>query len=186
MVSVKSNKPANREKTSPLPEKHTPASIPPQNGFEITDRWPMLALAALSFVISLPLFAPWSVWPLAYIVLVPWLIGVCAARRTRWVYISSYLLGCAFFFTHWRWLYETTPPGYIAGAFYFGAYFPLAAWPVRHFYRSRKWGAAIVFAVVWTLTEMMRSHGPLAFPWFLLGHSQIRVLSLVQIADITG
>ncbi len=154
--------------------------------YEIERRWPILLLSAITFVLSLPLFAPWSAWPLGYVVFVPWLLAVCQARRTGWVYAASYLLGAAFFLTHWRWLFSTTPPGYFAGALFFALHFPLAAWLVRHLYRRRGISPTLAFPIAWTLTEMLRSRGPLGFPWFLLGHSQIRLLPMIQIADLTG
>jgi len=33
---------------------------------------------------------------------------------------------------------------------------------------------------------LLRSRGPLSFPWFLLGHSQIKWLTVIQISDLTG
>ncbi len=168
----------------------TPAATPRLAGASapvvFEQPWQVLTLSLLSWVLSLPLFAPWSIWPLGYIVFVPWLLAVCGARSTAWTIAGSYLLGAAFFLTHWRWLYSTTPPGYFAGALWFALHFPLCGWIVRHLVRRRRVNAAVAFAFVWVLTELMRSRGPLAFPWFLLGHSQIRLLPLVQIADITG
>jgi apolipoprotein N-acyltransferase len=153
---------------------------------QIDTVWPLLALSAMTFGLSFLLFEPLTVWPVGYLVFVPWLIAVCAGRSRVWVYVSSYLLGLAFFLSHWRWLFETTPEGYFTGGVVWGLYFPLAAWIVRHLYRRRGLGAAVSFPFVWVGIEIIRSHGPLAFPWFLLGHSQIGLLSMIQIADVTG
>ncbi|NLX14096.1 MAG: apolipoprotein N-acyltransferase, partial [Phycisphaerales bacterium] len=112
--------------------------------------------------------------------------AVCIARRAFWVYLASYLLGAAFFLTHFQWLYVTTPPGYMAGSLYLAFYFPLAAWPLRHLYRQRGMSMALTFPIVWTAFEWIRSQGTVGFPWFLLGHSQIRLLTIVQIADLSG
>jgi len=132
------------------------------------------------------MFAPLSFWPVGFFVFVPWLVAVCIARRTVWLYLVSYLLGCIFFLTHFRWLFSTTPPGYVLGSMYLAVYFPLAAWPIRHLYRQRELSMAISFPVVWTAIELLRSYSPLAFPWFLLGHSQIRLLTMIQISDLFG
>ena len=40
--------------------------------------------------------------------------------------------------------------------------------------------------VLWTAVEFLRSQGPLAFPWALLGHSQHQALLVSQIASATG
>jgi len=154
--------------------------------YEITGRWPIFVLAGLTYLFSLPLFAPWSWWPLGYVVFTPWIVSFCIARRRFWIYAVSYLLGAAFFLTHFKWLYSTTAPGYIAGSLYLAIFFPLAAWPVRFLYRRRNLSMAIAFPIVWIGFEYIRSIGPLSFPWFLLGHSQIRLLSMIQIADLAG
>ena len=154
--------------------------------YEIVHRWPVVVLAAMTYLLSLPMFEPRSVWLVGYVLFVPWLTAVCISRRSGWVYLISYLLGAVFFLTHLRWLYATTPPGYILGSLYLAACFPLAAWPVRHLYRKRQASVAITFPIVWTALELMRSRGPLNFPWFLVGHSQIRLLTVIQIADLVG
>jgi apolipoprotein N-acyltransferase len=150
-------------------------------------RWQTLGLAGLTFVLSLPLFAPWSWWPLGFVVFVPWLVGLARSRQTRWVYVVSYLLGAAFILFHFRWLYDTTPEGYVAASLlYLAPFFPLAAWPIRHLHLNRRIPLAIVFPVVWTAADTLRAHNPLGFPWFYLGHSQIQLLPMIQIADLTG
>lgn len=155
--------------------------------YELAGRWPLFALSALTWLLSQPLFEPFSWWPFGFIVFVPWLLAVCAARNTRWVYLVSFLLGAAFFLAHLHWLYTTTPEGYVAASvLLLGLGFPLAVWPVRHLCRRRGLSVAMVFPVVWVAVELLRSRGPLAFPWFLLGHSQIRILSMIQIADVAG
>lgn len=42
------------------------------------------------------------------------------------------------------------------------------------------------FPLIWTALEFLRSFLLTGFPWASLGHSQFRVLPLVQMADITG
>jgi len=147
----------------------------------------LLALCLLSFLLSLPLFAPWSFWPFGYVVFVPWLIALGTATSARWAYFDSYLLGAAFFLFHFRWLIETTLEGYVAASLlYLALAFPLAAWPIRHLYRTWRIRLTIAFPVVWTAVEIARTYNPLGFPWFFLGHSQIRALPMVQIADLAG
>jgi apolipoprotein N-acyltransferase len=153
---------------------------------EVIERWPIYAAATATCVLSLPLFEPWSWWPMAYLAFVPWLLVVCGAKRTGHVHVASLLLGVGFFLTQFRWLYTTTPEGYVAASLYLASYFVLASWLVRHVYRKRRVTAVIAFPVIWVAIELLRSHGPLGFPWFLLGHSQIHIPTMIQIADLAG
>ncbi len=161
-------------------------AAPADRPHDIKGRWTVVGLAALTWLLSLPIFEPKSVGLVAGIVFIPWTIAVCLASRPRWLYLVSYLLGAAFFLTHFRWLYATTAPGYVAASLYLAIYFPLAAWPVRHLYRNRRISPAFVLPVAWVAWELIRSRGPLEFPWFLTGHTQVRRLILIQIADLTG
>ena len=171
----------------PVGPEREPGAQRIAGGYELERAWPVLGLSLLSLALTLPLFAPWSWWPLGYVAFVPWLVGIGLVKRARWAYLGSYLLGAGFFFVHLRWLHSTTAEGYVALCLLFlNLFFVLAAWPIRVLYRTRKLPMTIVFPVVWTAIETLRAHNPLAFPWFLLGHSQIRLLSLVQIADFGG
>lgn len=153
---------------------------------DIVRRWPILGLAAATWLLSLPLFEPQSWWPLGFVAFVPWIVATCAARRTRWLCVVAYLLGTAYFLTHLRWLGVTTSAGHVAASLYLAIYFVPATWGVHHMVRRRKVNVALAFAIAWTALELIRSRGMLAFPWFLLGHSQIRLLPMIQVADLAG
>lgn len=169
---------APRPKQDAAPKAESPAS---------SNRLALLGLCLLSAVLSVPLFAPWSFWPLGYVAFVPWLVAIARADRRRWAYLGSYLLGAAFFLFHFRWLYATTPEGYVAASLlYLALAFPLGAWPIRHLYRGHGVRLTFVFPVVWTAIEILRTYNPLGFPWFFIGHSQIRLLPMIQVADLAG
>lgn len=162
------------------------STSPPDRPLDIRSRWAVVALAALTWLLTLPIFEPRSVGLVACVAFVPWTLAACMAAHGRWVYFVSYLLGAAFFLTHFRWLYTTTGYGYLAASLYLSVYFPLAIWPVRHLYRQRNLSPAVSLPVSWVAWELVRSRGPLGFPWFLAGHTQVRHLMLIQIADLTG
>ncbi len=143
--------------------------------------------AALTLLLSLPLFAPWSFWPLAYVAFAPWLMAITVTPRAGRVYVFSAVLGAAFFLVHFRWLYSTTPEGYVAASLLLLAPgFVLGTWLIRHLRRRRGVPLVLSFPLVWVAVEFLRARMPLGFPWFLLGHTQIRLPAMIQIADLTG
>lgn len=146
----------------------------------------MLGLSLLTYLLSLPLFEPHSLWPIAYVAFVPWALGIAVSRGGSRIYVISYLVGVAFFLTHFFWLYDTTPPGYVLGSLYLALFWPVVAWPIRKLYRGRHVPMSIALPVAWVAVEWIRSIGRLAFPWFLAGHTQIRLLTMIQIADLAG
>ena len=168
------------------PRLQSPPVDPADRPRDIENSWIIAGLAALTWLLSLPVFEPKSVGLLAGIAFVPWTVAVCLAARARRMYLISYLLGAAFFLTHLRWLYTTTGPGYAAAALYLAVYFPLAAWPLRYLYRDRRISPTFALPIAWVAWELVRSKGPLEFPWFLAGHTQVRRLLLIQIADLAG
>lgn len=187
-TGVKRRKSLKPEKTggrSGTPLDELP-SRPTDRPDDILRRWPVIALAAATWVLSLPLFEPQSWWPFGFVAFVPWIVATCAARRTRWVCFVAYLLGTAYFLMHLRWLGVTTFAGHVAASLYLAIYFVPAAWALHHMVRRRKVNVVVAFAISWTALELIRSRGPLAFPWFLLGHSQIRLLPMIQVADLAG
>ncbi len=68
---------------------------------------------------------------------------------------------------------------------YLSLYFGLFAWGVVHIQRSRipVWVGA---PFLWVALEYARGHILTGFPWALLGYTQFRNLSLIQISDLTG
>lgn len=154
--------------------------------FQIESRMPVAILTGLSLALCSMIFPPLGWWPLAYVALVPWAVCVCTTERPRWVYVASYLLGVSFFAVNVRWLAPVTLPGYLALCVFFGATFPLVAWPVRHMFRRHGVSLAIALPIVWTAGEFVRSQSLAGFPWCLMAHTQYRVLSMIQISDLIG
>jgi len=153
---------------------------------KINRRWPVLLLSGLSLLLSSLIFPRIEWWPLAYVCLVPWLVCVCSARRSRFVYLVSFLFGIGFFLINCAWLFQVTPPGYFALCLYYGVFFPLAAWPIRHMYNRHGVSVALTAPIAWVATEYLRSISVLGFPWLLLAHSHYRCLSMIQISDLVG
>jgi apolipoprotein N-acyltransferase len=153
---------------------------------EIRTRRAVLLLTGLSLGMSCLLFPPVDGWWLAYVCLVPWLVCVCTAERARFVYFASLLMGLGFFGVHIRWLAPVTTPGYLALCVGFSVFFPLAAWPIRHMVRRHRVSVALTAPIAWVAMEYLRSITALGFPWALLGHSQYKILTVIQISDLVG
>jgi apolipoprotein N-acyltransferase len=48
------------------------------------------------------------------------------------------------------------------------------------------WWHLAAIPALWTAVEAVRGWTELAFPWMLLGHTQVNALALIQICDLTG
>ncbi len=171
-------------------------------------RWPLAVLAALTGLMMWLIYAPHNIWPLAYVCLVPWLIGVVASQRRTTMFLVSYAMGVLFFFfsLNWLWVVTTWPPEGIAGvkipigtllmALYLGLYVPLAAWLIRFAWRRLQAPLFLAVPVVWVATEFVRAYLPVVpydarwqytgLQWFFLAHSHYNVLPMIQIADLAG
>ncbi len=146
----------------------------------------LFVLSAMTLLCSCLIFPDIGWSPIAYVTLVPWLVAVCTARRSKLVYLTSWLLGLGYFFINIRWMIPVTLPGYIALCLYFSVFFPLAAWPIRHMYQRHGVSIALSAPIVWVAMEYLRSIGPLSFPWLLLAHSQYKFATIIQISDLVG
>lgn len=166
-------------------ESHPAATLGPFSA-DIVRRWPILALAGLSYLLSVPLFEPRVGWMFGYVVFVPWIVAICLGRRSAWVYLTSLAFGFAFWATHWRWLYDVSPPIYFAACVVLALYILPVGCAIRHLYRYRGLSLMIVFPIVWTAGELFRMRGFLGFPMCLLAHSQVRLSTCIQIADLLG
>jgi apolipoprotein N-acyltransferase len=146
----------------------------------------VVLLTAISLGACCLVFPPTGWWPLAYVCLVPWLVCVCAAGRSWLVYLMSWLMGLGFFLIQIRWMIPVTTPGYLALCGGFSVFFPLAAWPIRHMYQRYGASVALTAPVAWVAMEYLRSIGDVGFPFLLLGHSQYKILTMIQISDLVG
>ena len=145
----------------------------------------IVVLCGLSLAMSFLVFPRmgWS-W-LAYVCLVPWLLAVGYASKARHAYVGSYLFGAGYFALNVHWLMPITMAGYVTLCLFFGLVAPMAALGIR---QAKRRGVPLALAapIAWVALEYLRSIGGLAFPLVLLGHSQYRQLTVIQIADLVG
>ena len=142
-------------------------------------------LCALTVTLMSLIAPPISWWPLAFICLTPWAVGICRTERTWIVYWGSFLFGWIYFLINLAWLAPVTGLGFVALAFYLALYWPLAAWAVR---TARRVGIEPAWSlpVVWVACEYLWGTLFTGFPWLFLAHAFYRFTTLIQIADLTG
>jgi apolipoprotein N-acyltransferase len=142
-------------------------------------------LCALGVVLLSASFAPWDLWPVAYVALVPWVAALTVVRSRRWTIAIASLAGMAFWAGNLYWLSWVTLPGYLAAVFYLTAYWVVAAMVLR-WTRQQRRPSWLALPLVWTALEYARAHVIGGFPWFYLAQTQYTRVPLIQIADVTG
>ena len=153
-----------------------------------TPPWALLPLSGVALGASFP---PSPLAPLAWVALVPvllrWATVATAGRMLAEAYASLGLAGAIAF--HWVLLHEM-PRAALASLGGLMLYPFLLALPFAASVPFRnRWGlgpgfgvlAAVSLAIEWGI-----SHGPLAFPWMLIGHTQATLDPFRQLADLTG
>lgn len=147
------------------------ASVDP--GLCIARHRTLFTLVLVSLLLKSVVFAPASVWPLAFLCLVPWLVVVGASDHAPRVYFHSFVFGLLFALINMQWMRHATVPGYISLSIYIAAWFPLVACPLRHMIRRRRWPLALALPVIWTGSEIARAVFFSGFPWFFLPHGEV-------------
>lgn len=148
-------------------------------------------LAAASGTLLAIAFPYPSLWPLAWVGLVPLLV-VLSQRRFLAGLGLGYVFGLFFFGITLRWSAELDPPGsevlwilfVLIEAVILALTGALAAWLLRG--RAGLWWRPWAVASAWTLIEAMRVAGRYGLTWSQLSYSQLPSRVVVQMADVTG
>ncbi len=159
---------------------------PEHLGFQIHGRWIVIVLLSASLLLMSLIHAPVDQWYLGYVCMVPWLVVIGGTAIATRVYVTAWLLGFAFFLINMWWMEGPTGMGYVALSAYLACYFPLAACPIRHAVRRRRFPLSLAVPLVWVGVEFLRGLVLSGFPWFFLAHSQYKILPVIQISDLVG
>jgi len=159
---------------------------------------PSLTLVALSALLLSASFPRLDQGYLAWICLVPLLLAVARAGTLG----SAFAYGLLGGLLQWSLLLSWIPTVLIQYggmplplawlllallAALLAAYQAVACLVVRYLMKRSRTGALLSFPFVWVSLELFRTYLILGgFPWLLLGYSQTRWLSLIQVSDITG
>ena len=144
-----------------------------------------ILLCAFSALLLFAAFPYFNKEYLAWFAFVPWFFAIQGKPRLR-ALLLSYLTGIFFWGLLVYWIIHVTLAGVIGLVMFLSLYFAgfgLIVSAVRVRFSTAK----IVFiSSAWVLIEFLRSHLLTGFPWGLLGYTQYRQLSLIQIAAVTG
>ncbi len=150
-------------------------------------------ISGLCLALSMP---PFSLWPLAFIALVPFYFAIDGATKKEsfyygWGFGFVFFVSTLYWVIHSMYYYGGIPllvgfPLMLALAAAMGLYFALYAY-FYCFGVSLKEGQRLIYgASLWVAFEYLRTVLFTGFPWVLLGYSQKPFLYFTQIADITG
>jgi len=138
-----------------------------------------------------------SLWPLAWIALVPLLLVVWSSQSKWSAFALGWIAGILFYATSLEWIQNvvreySSLPGIVPFllmlllASYMACFYGLFAIAVQHAVKRKLPLIWSYLAVVFVLVEWLQSWLLSGFPWNLLGYSQLPALPVIQIADIGG
>ncbi len=138
-----------------------------------------------------------ELWFLAWIALVPLLVALTRLPRKQafaagMIAGLSYFMGCLYWLTHTMMVYGNLPLPVsfllmLLLVIYLSAYVGLFTLGYKTVSQAGSpWQELLAAPCLWVLLEWLRAHLLTGFPWALLGHSQYRILPVIQIADLTG
>jgi apolipoprotein N-acyltransferase len=137
----------------------------------------------------------WSAFPpvewswLAWVALVPlfWL-AIQTGPRLR-LYLGAWAGGLVFWLLSVEWIRLTDPTAWLAWlamALIFSLWWPSFLALARLAVFRLDLPLMIAAPILWVGMEYIRAHVLTGFPWYYVGHSQYRFLTLIQIADTTS
>lgn len=148
------------------------------------------AAAAAGAVPALAFPAP-SLWWLAYVALVPWMLLVRSADTPRRAALDGWLGGAGFMLAVHHWLFASLNVFIVVLALMLGALWAPWGWLVRRLLGEGAGPRQVAVATVllpcgWLMVELVRSWQYLGGPWGLLGASQWQVTPALRLASVGG
>src|SRR5262245_46455400 len=137
----------------------------------------------------------WSAFPpvewswLAWIALVPLLwMAIQKGPRLR-LYLGAWAGGLLFWVLSLQWIRLTDPTAWLAWlsmALVFSIWWPGFLALTRLAVLRLRIPLIMAAPILWVGMEFIRAYILTGFPWYYLGHSQYRFLTLIQVADFTS
>jgi apolipoprotein N-acyltransferase len=155
-----------------------------------------IALALISGVLFVLVFPPFDFYPLAWVALVPLLVAVGGKNLKASFFLGTltgfvYFTGTIYWIFNSMYFYGKVPAVLsllllIALCLYLGAYVGIFSALFNSLSKNSRFPALFLVPVIWVTLEFLRTYAFTGFPWSVLGYSQYKFLTLIQIADITG
>lgn len=168
----------------------TPASEHPVSAGTIhVWNWSCLLSVLLGGVALWAAFPPLGWYALAWLAPLSWLYWLRQPKFSVKLYATYYLAGLLFWLPtlqgirlpHWA-LYF----GWVVLSAYLAAYLPLWVFLTRWSMHRAGWPMTLAAPTAWVVLEWVRGQGPLGFSAALLGHTQLQMTALIQVADLAG
>ena len=150
---------------------------------------PPLVLALLSAGLLWLSFPPVRQALLGWVALVPLLLLIASPRSERQVLLAAWVGGMVFWHMAVSWVRLTDPSAWLAWvamATFLSLGWPMIALITRAATRRLGWPFWIAAPLAILTEEYYRAHVLTGFPWYLLAHTQARVLPVIQISDLAG
>ncbi|MCE9629196.1 MAG: apolipoprotein N-acyltransferase [Planctomycetia bacterium] len=150
-----------------------------------------LWLRAISGAIAMFLVQPPAdLWLFAWLAPLPWLAVVQDDRLPgRHPWRALWASGLLYWLLAIHWLrlpHPATSIGWVALSAYLAVYLPLFLWTARRLVHRWRWPLVPAAAVAWMACEQLRGWVLGGFTFAMLGHTQWRWTTLLQIADTLG
>ena len=155
-----------------------------------------ILMALVSGILLFLSFPPIDFYPLAWIALVPLLIALQGKNAGTSFFLGTltgfvYFLGTIYWVSHSIYVYGNLPAILslillILLCIYLAVYVGIFSMVFNFLSVKSGFPAFPVIPVLWVSLEYLRTYALTGFPWSSLGYSQYKLLTLIQISDITG
>jgi apolipoprotein N-acyltransferase len=157
----------------------------------LSSPWWRGAAAALAGALPALAFPAPSLWWLAYVALVPWMLLVRSAGTGRRAALDGWLGGAGFMLAVHHWLLPSLNVFLVVLALLLGAFWAPWGWTVRRLLGAdagpgEALAATVLVPSAWLMVELIRSWQYLGGPWGLLGASQWQVTPALRLTSIGG
>jgi apolipoprotein N-acyltransferase len=147
------------------------------------------SLAGLLLALAFPKF---SLWPLAFVALVPFYYALIKSKTTKAALAGGLFFGLVFFGFNLFWL--TSLIRFVGGwawvawgcLAFFQTLFIVAfvlLWRITNYELRMTNFRPLIFSLLWVLFEWLRAFGPFGVPAGVVGYSQAPCLPLIQVAS---